>query len=339
MRIVRSRSRAAGRLALLAVLVLSLPAGADEVPTADTLLDEFGFTAEQKERIFSGEIVTSEAVNDSSERELAIRMAFLVRQPTSAVVDNFFAQADLSADPDVTAWGRIDGPGTLEDFAKLSLTPNTDASVKSYLAAEPGSTLNLSQEEIAAFHRLGSRGGEPRAPVEAELRRQLLARYQAYREKGLAGIAPYQRGDGPYQPSEDIARAVRAYSATGRHAPAMRRTLLEYPAYRAPGLKEQFSWVNYRIDNLPTLVLGHQLALDIGGGTYAAASRHYYVSRSHNITEAHGALVPAQEGSIVFYANRTSTDQAAGFGSSARHKLGRKIMGKQIAAIYERVRP
>jgi hypothetical protein len=77
-----------------------------------------------------------------------------------------YPRSSLEVDPDVTAWSRIDGVGTLGDFAKLQLAPNTDAMVQAYLKAAPGDTLNLSEQESAAFRKLGASGGDARTRVE-----------------------------------------------------------------------------------------------------------------------------------------------------------------------------
>ena len=49
-------------------------------------------------------------------------------------------------------------------------------------------------------------------------------------------------------------------------------------------------------------------------------------------------IFPVKEGALVVYANRTFTDQLGGFGASAKQAIGRKIMGSQLAALYEQIR-
>jgi hypothetical protein len=329
--------RFASILLLLAVTLASA-AGA-EPPTADALLDELDFDADEKKRVLAGELVTSErpGTMEASDRELAVGMAFLLRRPPATVVSHFLEQRDYSVDPDLTAFGEIRGDGSLEAFAKLALRPNGAAMTQAYLEAAPGTDLNLHRSEIDAFRALASSGGASQAGVERELRRQLHARFLAYKQKGLAGIAPYERKGGPFQPADDLRKSVENAPVVKKYAPALVRTLLEYPGYEAPGLREDFLWTNFDIDDKPTFALNHRMVVEVGGGVYAVAERHYYVSRSHNAVQVLGALVPVQEGTVIFYVNRTSTDQAAGFGSAARHKIGRKVMGSQIGAIFEKV--
>ena len=77
------------------------------------------------------------------------------------------------------------------------LEPGGAAEADRYLAASPGDTLNLSAGEIQAFNALASAGDDPKPQVEEQLKRLLLARYQAYVERGLGGMAPYERRSGP----------------------------------------------------------------------------------------------------------------------------------------------
>ncbi|PYQ10125.1 MAG: hypothetical protein DMH00_11785 [Acidobacteria bacterium] len=48
-------------------------------------------------------------------------------------------------------------------------------------------------------------------------------------------------------------------------------------------------------------------------------------------------LVPADGKTLVFYLNRTSTDQVAGFMTGTRHSMGRKIMEKEVRKHFEDV--
>ena len=123
-----------------------------------------------------------------------------------------------------------------------------------------------------------------------------------------------------------------------KYAPEMYRTLLEYPAYRAPGLDERFAWIHFTFEDLPCLALAHQMALEIGDGAFVVASRHFYVTRGYNVTQEQGGLFPVDQGSVFLYSNRTSIDALAGMGTRLRHRIGRKVMSREMADIVERIR-
>src|SRR4030095_9786751 len=81
-------------------------------------------------------------------------------------------------DSNTIAFQLLPPAPTLEHFRKLTLQPGADQRAKAYLNAQPGSDLNLSSEEIAAFQKLGTRATTP--AVEQQVRAALLARLQAY---------------------------------------------------------------------------------------------------------------------------------------------------------------
>lgn len=66
--------------------------------------------------------------------------------------------------------------------------------------------------------------------------------------------------------------------------------------------------------------------------------RHFYISRSHNCLQGIGAALPIDDGAVVLYATRTSSDQVSGFGGAAKRGIGNKIMGGRMAENFERAR-
>ncbi len=319
--------------ALLLAIALAAPAGAD-APSASAVLGEVGFSAEDTRAALAGELVTTN-LESTSDRELAVAMSFLVRGSTEGLVESFHDGLTYRLDEGVTASGGIDGDGSLADFEALRLEPGGARVADRLRRARPGNDWNLSGEERA---RLGALDSEGLAGVERVMREILLARYRSYRADGLAGIPPYDRGRRAFEPAEDLRRATEASVVLRRYAPALHRTLLEYPRYRPDGFRERFLWLNFEIDGLPTFVLSHRMSVELAGGVHALAQRHYFVGRSHNTVQVVGAMSPVEEGTLVVYANRTSTDQVVGFGSSARHAIGRRMMSSQIGALFGKLK-
>ena len=71
-------------------------------------------------------------------------------------------------------------------------------------------------------------GAAPSA-VEATLRSTLLARVDAYRTRGLAGIAPYALANGKRRsPADELRTATQATKQLAKHAPAAFKLLLDY---------------------------------------------------------------------------------------------------------------
>jgi hypothetical protein len=167
-------------------------------------------------------------------------------------------------------------------------------------------------DEIRAFAAATS----PDAPAAAQriLRRMLFDRYRAYRASGLAGIAPYARdGDAVRRPAHELGGACDAGGLLERYAPPLWAVLHAYPRGTPPGFEERFLRAHVRPRRPSQLHAPPPIALPFGGGI-VVADRDFYVSRGYNAALAVGGLFPVPDGTIVFYANRVSTDQLLGSG-------------------------
>jgi hypothetical protein len=275
-----------------------------------------------------------DTVESSSERELAVRFALLVKLPAKELREMFMTSSKKKeVDLTVTDLGFVEGEGSLEDFDRLDLETNANDLNKAYLNASPGTELNLSQEEIEAFNKLNDAG-----LVVKQFREMLLDRYRAYRKNGLSGIAPYRRNGGKeYDPSKDLKRKTELAQILKKEAPHFHRHLSEYPNAAPDGLEESLSWINSEIDAKPTVTLVHKMGL-LDGEVFAFSERHFYVSRSHNCLQGIGGAFPVEEGTVVVYLVRTTTDQVSGFGSSAKRAIGSRIMGSKMAENFRRLR-
>ncbi|MGH7787200.1 MAG: hypothetical protein ACRERC_10070 [Candidatus Binatia bacterium] len=329
-----SAATLARRLLPLAVALLAaLPAAA--LPTAQVVLTAMGFSADEQQQVMNGDLVSSSATS-STERELAIHMALLINRPADQLAQVFRDAGDYKQSANVIAFGALAAPATLGDFAALTLD---DATAQSFLNAQPGTAVNLSPQEIAAFAALRAQApADVDTAVAAQLRQLLLARHQTYRSGGLAAIAPYARGDGALRsPGEELADATKANVTLAQFAPHMHKVLEVYPQSR-PELSDEFFWVSFANKGAnPTIALTQRLFAGTGGASIFV-DRHYYASSQYNTVQAISGVLPVQEGSVLIYINRTSTDQVGGFGSSVKRSVGDHMMAKEIGASLEKLR-
>jgi hypothetical protein len=321
------------RIAVAAVLTgVSVTAAAD-LPTPAALLADLGLSAAEIAEVEAGKLVTA-SLSPASERELVAGMAFAMKASPAEIVKTSRQALLDQVDPNMIAHGIVSGAGSAADFAGVTLEPGAAERAKAYVSAAPGGGLNLSSAEIEAFRKLGS-GAAP-AAVEAQVRAALLARLEAYRSQGLAGIAPYDLGGGKSRsPAEEITTAVNAFGRVKKYAPSAHQALLSYPAAKPPGTEESFRWQHFQAHGTPTLALTHVLLIP-DGDAFLVSQRQIYVSTGYNAEQAIGAILPAQGGgSVVVYASRTSTDQVAGFGGSAKRSIGSRLLAAQLESIFE----
>jgi hypothetical protein len=335
-----TRRAGAATIALCAVVALcGTTAPALAVPSLDELMADFDFSKDDVQRVRNGELVKT-TTKETSERELAAVMVFLVKAPAQKLLASLKGGPSSRYDSQIQAVTEISAEGTFVNPKAVVLQPGAEKETKRYLDAEPGDTLNLSMAEIASFAALKG-AGQPQAAlpqVEDALRHLLLARYQAYHSQGLAGIAPYARGkDKQSQPADDLRRATEAAKGLKKYAPAFYDVLMNYPQSTPPGLTQQFFCIRYAMSGRPNFALRQRLAMPLEDA-YVLADRDFYVSHEYNDTQAIGALLPVENGTVVVYLNRTTTDQLGGFGASAKQSIGRSMMAKQLSEIFEKAR-
>ena len=321
-------------LAIVAAVLEPVPAAA-ELPETPVLLASLGFTPDEIAQIEAGKLVRH-SLAPASERELTAGLAFHVPVPPAQLVEQ--SERDLldRVDPNIIGYAAVATPGSVADFAKLTLAPDPAGRAQAYVGAAPGGALQLSAAEIAAFGALGS-GAAPSA-VEAQLRSALLERVQAYRARGLAGIEPYALADGKTRsPGEELRTATNASKGLADHVPAAFQFLLSYPNGKPAGAEELFRWSHFEAHGVPTIALTHVLLIP-DGDAWIVAQRQFYVSTGYNAEQAIAAFLPAQGGTIVVYGNRTSTDQITGFGGGTKRSLGSKVLASQLESMFEKAR-
>jgi len=316
---------------------------ASELPPANEVLQELQISDSDRQQIREGKIVTWTAT-EGSDRELSIGMAMLVKTSAENLVELFHEATVFKTESAITAYGRIAGDGELADFTGLKLEPNGEKEARRYLEAKPGDDLNLDTKEIAAFRALKSASKDRAVPiqkVEALIREELLARYQAYHTKGLAGTAPYARTSKQHVFARDeLSIATKQSKLVAKYLPSVSNVLLNYPATKVKEgekFEEQFFWMNVKVFGRPTYVLSHRMHFRIGEASIVV-DRHYYASHAYNSLQQGVAALPTQDGMVVTYLSRVSTDQITGFGSSAKRPVARALMGTYLKDMLEALR-
>jgi hypothetical protein len=323
--------RLAGCLFAAIVALVALPASG-ESPTLQDFLTAMDISPKDVERTRAGEFITGTA-KLSNDREIVATLAFLARniQPDELVAR--LKQGLLDAtDKQTIVFSIIPDSPTLESFKDLRLRKE---SVRKFARAKPGDDTNFSAEEIEALGKLGKK---PTAEqVEQVIHAALLTRVEAYKAAGLAGIAPYLRSRSKERfPGVDLELASLATPTIEKVTPDVYRLLLEYPTSIPQGTQESYRWNYLEANGEPTIVLSHNLYVP-EGEIWIVIQRHIYVSEGYNCEQAVAAFVPVAEGTAVFYANRTSTDQVSGFGGSLKRSIGSKMLANTLKALFAMV--
>jgi hypothetical protein len=324
-------------------MVCSSVLEASELPPVNEVLQELQISDRDRQQIWEGKIVSWTAT-EGSDRELAIGMALLVKTSAENLAELFRGATVFKTESAITAHGRIAGDGQLADFTGLKLEPNGEKEARRYLEAKPGDDLNLDMKEIAVFQALKSAtkgGAVPIEKVEVLIREELLARYQAYHTKGLAGTAPYARTSRQHIFARDeLALATTQSKLLAKYLPSVSNVLLNYPATKIKEdeeFKEQFFWLNVDVYGRPTYVLSHRMHFRIGEASIVV-DRHFYASHDYNSLQQGVVALPTKDGMVASYLSRVSTDQITGFGSLAKRAVARTLMGSYLKDMLETLR-
>ncbi|KAG7337151.1 hypothetical protein IV203_021681 [Nitzschia inconspicua] len=292
-------------------------------------------------KIRNGEVLNA-LVTSLTERELAAGFVYLTTVPMEDV-EHIFLQSEGKEEADETVQQivRMQDDGSL-DFSSVQFLPAKSArdTMNAYLNCTPGDTLNLSKEEMEMFHALDKKHAT-QEQVQDVLKKVLQQRLDAYQQQGLEGIAPYQRKNGKdFYPGKELRERTQQLWTAAKVAPDFIKYMLDYPNHKptAGEIKDVFGWINFNIDDKPTISMFHKSFYKVNDTCAAMCFRHFYVSQGHNSVQNVGGAFPVPEGTLLLFASRTSTDLVAGFGGNAKKVIGSRIMGGKIKANFERYR-
>lgn len=322
---------------------------ASGAPVSEKVLQYLSFTSAEEDALRKGEIV-SHAVDELSDKELAITMAVSVPAPLTDLLDFLRSGRALEIDRDILAHGvvPIDASGRFDAaaFAGVVLDPSEAKEIRRLLETGPGSSYNLSEREFRAFARLRQAfpakecGTDPKCAdaVVSALRKVLQDRLAAYLDRGLAGVDAYVRdGDERADPAGELRQATGAAHFLEQWNPQVFEAFRDFPKGDQTGIENRFLWLKQTIQDRPTFILSHRV-LCVRDGIAFAAERQFYVGHSYNSQQILVGLVPMEGKTLIVYLNRTSTDQVAGFMKGTRHGVGRKMMEKGVREQFEEVR-
>jgi hypothetical protein len=300
---------------------------------------DLGFEKPDIDRLIQGEIV-GRNLKEDSKKELALAVAMVVKAPFAEVSDWIQKGEIDDVDQTILSHGAIpDGAVSAQSLASLKLD---SGELDRLLMVEPGSDFNLSQPEIEKLEGIVKANAS--APIArqqeaiAQGYREILAqRVSAYRKGGLAGIASYTRGGDEAHPGKELSLAVEEMKFVAKRAPTFYRAFKNFPADASPSAESLFTWQVQSIQERPTVVLVHRIIekheeFSVGG------RREYFVGQSFNSLQLIAGAFPFGEDTLIFYTNRTFTDQVAGFGSGTKHTVGRKMMLGEVEKLFESIR-
>jgi hypothetical protein len=326
---------------LVLLLLPSATTSAAPVPTVKDIISALGLKQDQVANLERGEIIALE-IGEATEKELAMGLGVYLPLPPAKLLAYFKSVGLASIDPDTVAQGDVQPKSDADAFKKFDFKFKQSDEAKGLLNAAANDRFNLSNDEIQSFASLKKKLAAADntalvAGVTEHYREILLQRWQSYRKGGLSGIAPYARHGQEASPAKELRTATVSSKMLARYYPDLYQAWLNYPAALPSGAEEQFYWLNRKVEDRPTAILGHRVLQASDAGSLIL-SRQFFVGHSYNSSQLIVGCLPYRNGSVIFYSHRTSTDQVAGMGSSLKHNIGREQMKEQMVKNLERVR-
>ena len=324
------------------VLFLSLalsPEGGRAAPEIKELLDHLAMSTAEQKLIFEGDMV-SKVLEETSDSELSVGLTFVLPQSPQPLGQIFIGGSKMEMSTQIIAHGDLTPETTVSHLAGVSFRREEADEIDNYLHLGSGNILNLDGNEIAAFNGLAAKGlvdVAARGAVETQLRTNLLNRFQAYRTGGLTAINPYIRDDNErYFLGSDLDRALKAFGFIKFFFPEIYQDLVRFPNSEGRTPKEKYFWVKLISDGRPNFVLSHRMVFS-DSDAQILFSRHFYASNSYNGQQEAAILIPFNQGSLVYYNNRTYSDKVGGFGSGVKQAFGKKILSSSLIGLFRSI--
>jgi len=319
--------------------------GPDRDPLIGQLIDYLGFeTSHRDALVYRGEIIhTGMAAGESLPEELAVAgVMLIVQRPIEETVEVYLNDESFRSHQGVASFGALpedaDDARLRQVLGGAGLEADESAEARLMAGAKPGEKLNLSSREFDRLAVLDPRGLALVAKASAAYREILLGRYQAFRDGGLGGIEPYDRGrKKSVSPFSELASAIESMHFLNQHFPEFRVALRRAPVSHDATTGHRDFWIKKKIDGRPLFVLSHQVIVERPGFAIAGDIQ-FFVGHSYNSMMTVIGAVACGENTLVVAVNHTFTDQVTGFGSSVKKQIGRKKVAEEMAGHFDVLR-
>ncbi len=313
--------RSLPRILIISTLLGLLSAGLAQAatPTGEEILEGLNASPKEITRLDQGGVVNFSGESwEQTKRELAADSVVVINKPLKDVLEKTLDDASLVPANKVLDSGDIQ---TLEDFSVIAFTAD-DRDIKEaerILSAQTGKDLNLSKDEIAKIQSRAAKlkrdtpDTERLAVASDAMRDILISRYQAYQEKGLAGIEPYARSSKKsVSVGDELRLTTEMHTPIEEFFPEYYATLVNYPE-NADCCEHRFYWLKVKMVKRPAWALVHRITLQ-GDDFALVTERYFYTTHSLNSLQITVAWLPYGDGSTYLgLATSASADILSGF--------------------------
>jgi len=328
------------RLALLIAFLspVAFAAGSD-VPSIDDILNAADLTR-YRSAIGAGKIVWLSA--PGSEPESSAVAGVMMSSYPAAIADLVHVMAtDTRISDSLVA--TIDGSSTqavAAAFEPVRLKRSEQKDIAFLLNPRATGDFNYSANEIEQLDALVRQARQRQQPQDdaalaSELLRGLMReRYLQYIERGVAGIAPYQRPGGSATDSAfNLKAATDSYRVIQRYFPRFYAALQAWPRNGPDGYQHTHSWFRDTQGGRPLFVIKHAMQ-DIGDDYALIVERQYYISHTLDNLQVVMLMLPDGDRTALIILTQTSTAKVDGMGRVIAAPIGRHMVRRNVEPIF-----
>ena len=221
--------------------------------TVEEVSELLGYSESDVEKLRAGAIIAKD-LERLREDHLSASVAMAIDAPLSAIAEGVKEARYDRIGSSLLGFGELSVPVNQAEWQEVGFTADENAEVGELALAEPGSDFNLSSEEFALLdERLG--GEADVAAVTAAYRDILIGRLNAYLERGLDGVADYDRGGGDTSSPADEIRTEEQEAAKhlAPRYPEFMAAVTEFPGGQSPNIVNRFFWKKVTVQDPPDL--------------------------------------------------------------------------------------
>ena len=328
-------SLAAGLVALSVALCAAVAA---QTISADAIAEALGLSAEDRAKLQAGEIVSSE-IEESTEKQLAVALALKVPATLDDIAASVTKGTTLEANTPIQAYGRIDPRSSASRIRR-----HHPRGGRGGQAPRGRARLDLQSVRRRDRHVPGSCANSTTRAIRPPPTRSMPPGGRSWPDacrpicSAVWTASPLTTGVAtlPARPTICAPRP-KPSKLVQQAVPDLYQAFVAYPGQSVADVEHQFFWTKQIADDRPVYVLTHRM-LQHRPDALVLLSRDFYVGHSFNASQAAAGALPVTDGVVIFYANRTSSDQVAGFMSSMRHSIGRGMMRDSLVEAMEEIR-
>jgi hypothetical protein len=278
-------------------------------------------TPAERQALLAGSPVTKMLDTDPA-REVAVFGAVWIKASPDDYVRAVTDIEQLERGDNFLVTKKISEPPRLQDFAALELPPDDIDDLRGCKVSD--CQLKISQEGLDRVRREVD-WSKPTARAEVNvLMRQVAFDYvTAYRAGGNAQLAVYRDQHDPTFVAKEFELMVNRMPEFTVHLPALRKYLLEYPAFTLPDATSFFYWQTAVFGLKPTTRINHVVIAKSAEGIAIVTKQLYASHYFWTALELRGLVPDPARGPGFWFVNvnRSRSDGLSGF-------VGRLVRGK-----------